>query len=548
MSDSTPEVDRSGTVVAGKYRVEKLIARGGFSSVYRAQQIGMDRAVALKILELGDKADATTTERFIREARLVSQLTHPNTITIFDFGQAADYLFIAMEYVKGRSLSRQIKKYGALHPDDAAKVALDILKSLDEAHARGILHRDMKPSNIMLGRDHTNALAVRVLDFGVAKILEPMPDMSTKLTQAGVFVGTPRYASPEQMKREELTPASDIYGVGMVLWESLVGEPAVVGLDFASAVEGHLSSKPWRLPENIVCPPALAHILYKSLEKKPANRYQTCKEMIDDLERWTGEADQAPTWSLNPDTGESQELSAFEPEAWFGEEPPKPTPPRTPKAAFVELPAQPEPEARPRRKTPPTTRANPDIVQGLSVDTSALRPVRPVIAPVQAAGGSTKKPAMPNRNLIIAIVAGVVLLAIGVGIGIKMGSNEPETASAPQTMNVLPRVATEGIVLAIRTAGWEVRNFDESSYDDVAQTSFMAEKDRRKAAVTVYECETDHLAGALLKDTELPSEAVQFGRTIVRVSPGPSNEGNGVQQLTAMLFAFRGMMEEQGKL
>ena len=265
MEENPIQVDRSGSIVAGKYRIDKLIARGGFSSVYRAEQIGMDRHVALKILEIGPGMDATTIQRFVREAKLVSQLTHPNTITIYDFGQSGSrFLYIAMEYVNGRSLARQVRKHGALHPMDSANVCMAILRSLEEAHRRGILHRDLKPSNIMLGRDQDDELAVRVLDFGVAKVLQPDPEMNTALTQQGVFVGTPRYASPEQMKREELTAASDIYGVGMILWECLVGRPAVEGVDFAAAVEGHLGRTPWKLPSDAFCPPGLAHVILLS--------------------------------------------------------------------------------------------------------------------------------------------------------------------------------------------------------------------------------------------------------------------------------------------
>lgn len=542
----TPDIkDRSGTVVAGKYRVEKLVARGGFSSVYRAQQIGMDRDVALKILELGDKADDTTIQRFIREARLVSQLSHPNTITIFDFGQAgSEFLYIAMEYVKGRSLSRQIKKYGALHANDAAKVALDILKSLEEAHGQGVLHRDLKPSNIMLGRDHSDELAVRVLDFGVAKVLEPTPEMGTKLTQAGTFVGTPRYASPEQMKGDTLTPASDVYGVGMILWECIVGEPAVKGLDFAAAVEGHLSSRPWRLPESVACPDGLAQILYRALEKKPANRYPTTREMIAALEDWMRLDEDAPTWSINPDTNDSLEQMAFEPEAWFGEEKPaasKPAP-----TSKVE---DPRPASLRENRIGAAPRKD-DVTQGLLGDIAPAKrrptpPPRMSATPQRVSTRGNRLPLWAAGGVAAVVVVAGAYIFVSRGGDSAAGDRDATSSSAQAT---LPLIGSQGIVMAMRTAGWDTRNFEESTFEDVFQMSFMAEKDNRKAAVTIYECQSDQLAGALLRDTELPSEAVQYGRTIVRVSPGPSNEGNGVQHVTAMLFEFRGMLQKQGKL
>jgi serine/threonine protein kinase len=582
MNDAHAEIDRSGTVVAGKYRVEKLIAKGGFSSVYRARQIGMERDVAIKVLEIDSGVDGTTLERFVREARLVSQLSHPNTITIFDFGRSGtDFLYIVMEYVKGRSLSRQVRKYGALHAVDAARVALDILKSLEEAHRLGILHRDMKPSNIMLGRDHDDALTVRVLDFGIAKILDPMPDMATALTQQGVFIGTPRYAAPEQMKREEMTAAADIYGVGMVLWECLVGKPAVEGIDFAAAVEGHLSRTPWRLPFDAVVPPGLTKILYRALEKAPLDRYQSCKEMSAALEEFLDLNEESPTVHTSPGTGEvfSEDfpiLSAFSPDAWFGESevigefsPEMSSETQIPRVITAALPSEPIP--RPNLARP--SLARPSLPKPSEFETSLAADISPAVAP-RAALEAAPVLAFDHRNerrktrgrhpveikrersekskkVLIAgalVVLGLVLVGF-VGVWATRSSKSevqvgPPTAVAVQS----PSITADGVMLSMQTAGWNIRNIDESSFSDTSQTTMMAEKDRLKATVTIYECDSDLLANAILKDTQQPSESVLFGRTVVRVSPGPSSSPSGVQPLTSMLFAFRGMLEEKGKL
>jgi len=207
-----------GSLVAGKYRVEKILARGGFSTVYRGIQEGIDRTVALKILPLDQNIEATWLERFTREAKLISQLDHPNTITIYDYGQQGDaFLYIVMEYVRGRSLSRQIRKHGPLEPVRVAQIAIQICGSLEQAHGAGILHRDLKPSNIMLTRNHHGHELAKVLDFGVAKVLEP-DAADLKLTQQGTFIGTPRYASPEAIRRQALDQRADVYGVGMVMW------------------------------------------------------------------------------------------------------------------------------------------------------------------------------------------------------------------------------------------------------------------------------------------------------------------------------------------
>lgn len=579
MNDQPASIDRSGTVIAGKYRVEKLIARGGFSSVYRARQIGMDRDVAIKVLEIDSSVDGTTLERFVREAKLVSQLSHANTITIYDFGRSGtEFLYIVMEYVKGRSLSRQVRKYGPLHATDAARVALDVLQSLDEAHRQGILHRDMKPSNIMLGRDHDEALTVRVLDFGVAKILDPMPDMSTALTQQGVFVGTPRYAAPEQMKREEMTPAADIYGVGMVLWECLVGKPAVEGLDFAAAVEGHLSRTPWRLPFDAVVPAGLTTILYRALEKQPADRYQSCKEMSDALtqylqngEDWGGDDDFPSHSAFSPDAwfGDSEVIEEFSPDgasfvppmpAAVAAPPPRPVTSLPPRAASAAPPPRPVGPSSPEpaeielvaaQASPPVSRKQKPTDQEpeLLLDRPPQRR-RPTQAhPRDLRLENTQQ---FKRFLVIAtaVFVGVVLLGfVGVFTLRVTDSVEPPPVEPSEPVEILGlTLGADGVMLAMRTGGWSIRNVDESSFSDTSQTTMMAEKDRLKATVTIYECESNALAMALLKDTQQPSESVLFGRTVVRVSPGPSSSPSGVQPLTSMLFEFRGMLEAKGQL
>ncbi len=591
MNDKLADIDRSGTVVAGKYRVEKLIARGGFSSVYRACQIGMERDVAIKILEIDSSVDGTTLERFVREARLVSQLSHPNTITIFDFGRSGtDFLFIVMEYVKGRSLSRQVRKYGPLHAVDAARVALDILKSLEEAHRLGILHRDMKPSNIMLGRDHDDVLTVRVLDFGIAKILDPMPDMSTALTQQGVFVGTPRYAAPEQMKREEITPAADIYGVGMVMWECLVGKPAVEGIDFAAAVEGHLSRAPWRLPFDTVVPAELSKILYRSLEKQPADRYQSCKEMIAALTQYLEFNEEPETLHTGPALADeaSQNFpvhSAFNPDAWFGDS--EVVDEFAPDSGFemasspgppgVSEPAIPKPSIAP--SIPAQGIPRPNLPRPVEIESSLAADIDAPAIPLRASRKPTpseepellldrrddrrqpmrahprdvriQKDQKSKRVLLGAAAALAVVVAIGVVAvwAIRSEDSVQPDVETPASLVVLtPTIGANGVMLAMRTGGWDVRNVHESTFSDTSQTTMMVEKDRFKATVTIYECGSDALATAILKDTEQPSESVIFGRTVVRVSPGPSSSPSGVQPLTSMLFAFRGMLEDKGQL
>ncbi|MGM0558531.1 MAG: serine/threonine protein kinase [Myxococcota bacterium] len=284
---------KPGVVIAGKYRIEKPVARGGFSVIYRAVHVEMDREVGLKILQLGDNVRANWLERFSREARLASQLTHQNTVTIFDYGQdERGFLYLAMEWIDGESLYQIFEERGALDPVEVAQISRQILASLDEAHRRGILHRDLKPSNIMLTQNYEGKKIVKVLDFGIAKIFEAEGASGVKITREGGFVGTPRYASPEQLDGDGLTPAADIYPVGLLMWEGLVGDPAVPGIEFGECAQYHASPEPWQLPEATAFPPELTRIVQKALEKDPAARYESARAMHDDLAAWL-ESDEA---------------------------------------------------------------------------------------------------------------------------------------------------------------------------------------------------------------------------------------------------------------
>lgn len=285
VSSTKQRVLRSGVIIANKYRIEEAIARGGFSVIYRGTHIDMQRPVALKLMALDDQVQASWLERFEREARLASQLTHRNTVTVFDFGQDEQgFLYIVMEWIDGESLYRHLRRHGPMAPRRVAVIARDILASLHEAHQRGVLHRDLKPSNIMLTRDYEGRPAIKVLDFGIAKPLEDPPD--ARITQKGGFVGTPRYAAPEQLEDATLTPAADIYSLGLLMWEALVGDPAVPSLHYGECLEKHLSDTPWRLPRSVHCPPGLAAIVHRALQKEVGRRYADCRQMGADLNRW----------------------------------------------------------------------------------------------------------------------------------------------------------------------------------------------------------------------------------------------------------------------
>jgi len=535
----TTERTRAGERIGDLYTVDKLIARGGFSSVYRGTRLSDQSQVAIKILELDGKVEANWIERFAREARLISQLKHPSTIRILDFGQASRFLYIVMEFVKGRSLSRQIKKFGALQPLETAKVAREILLSLEEAHGLGILHRDMKPSNIMLGRDKDENLYVKVLDFGVAKILDPSPEVDIALTQIGAFVGTPRYASPEQMRREELTVSSDVYGVGMVMWECLVGDPAVPGVDFQSAVAGHLGPSAWRLPGSIECPPGLSHVLYKSLEKNPEHRYQSCEEMRRDIERFLDDefVQEFPTMEADH-LGEFEEisdpiLSEFEADLWFSED-----------EVPLLQPTRKSDASAPLKSVPEIDAGEPEVEPPLELSFDPRRQGDRH----QQLGDRAYTKARKSFPVGIAMAAVILLLIVGAGV-FWMSYEAPDEVVVvvePTEQQAKP-IPADLLVLAIRTGGWSPGKLDKASYNDVSRTSFKADKDRRSVFVTIYECESDQLALALEKDVSFPEEAVRLGRTVVKVAP-TKEDLLPVNGMVELLKAFEEVLKKDGHL
>jgi eukaryotic-like serine/threonine-protein kinase len=201
-------------LAGGRYRTEEVLGRGGMASVYLARDGELDRAVAVKVLAEHLADTPGFRERFLREAKLAAQLSHPNIVQVFDVGEEAGRPFIVMECVEGSTLAEELKQRGPLDTAEVVDLALQICGGLEHAHAAGLVHRDIKPQNLLLRPDGT----VKIADFGIARAAE-----TTKLTQAGSVMGTAAYLSPEQALGEEVTAAADIYSLGCVLYELLTG-------------------------------------------------------------------------------------------------------------------------------------------------------------------------------------------------------------------------------------------------------------------------------------------------------------------------------------
>jgi serine/threonine protein kinase len=202
------------TLAEGRYRVEDVLGRGGMASVYLARDAELERPVAVKVLaeHLADQPDFR--DRFLREARLAAQLSHPNVVQVFDVGEEDGKPFIVMECVEGSTLAEELKERGRLEPEEVVDLALQICGGLEHAHAAGLVHRDIKPQNLLLRPDGT----VKIADFGIARAAE-----TTRLTQIGSVLGTAAYLAPEQALGEEVTASADIYSLGCVLYELLAG-------------------------------------------------------------------------------------------------------------------------------------------------------------------------------------------------------------------------------------------------------------------------------------------------------------------------------------
>ena len=204
------------TVGGGRYRLERALGHGGMATVYLGRDSELDRLVAVKVLAESLAGDEAFRRRFLREARLAARLSHPNVVGVYDAGEDAGGPFIVMEYVEGRTLAELLAERGRLPADEAVALGLQACHGLEHAHEAGLVHRDVKPQNLLLRSDGT----LKIADFGIARAAE-----TTALTQIGTILGTAAYLSPEQALGEDVTSAADIYSLGAVLYELLTGRP-----------------------------------------------------------------------------------------------------------------------------------------------------------------------------------------------------------------------------------------------------------------------------------------------------------------------------------
>jgi serine/threonine-protein kinase len=273
-----------GDVIDDRYELEELVGTGGMSSVYRARDRLLDRNVAIKVLHPHFGQDGEYVERFRREARAVARLSHPNVVTVIDRGEDAARQYIVFEYVDGENLKELIQRSGALPTRRALELTLEIADALAFAHAQGLVHRDVKPQNVLLTADGN----AKVTDFGIARSL----DMEHGVTQTGTVLGTSNYLSPEQANGQPTTPSSDVYSLGVVLYELLTGEVPFPGENFVAVAMKHLHEpSPDVLAVRPDVPLRVAAAVDRALEKDPARRFPTMVAFADELRRCLAELD-----------------------------------------------------------------------------------------------------------------------------------------------------------------------------------------------------------------------------------------------------------------
>ena len=403
--------DLVGREIAGRYRIVKKLGEGGMGAVYRGEQISLKRAVAVKVLKPELGSNQMVLRRFNAEAEAVAKLSHPNTVNIYDFGQDTDgSLFIAMEFIEGRSLREVIQKEGPFSPARAVAIALQVAASLSDAHAHSIVHRDLKPDNVMLQDRGRQKDVVRVLDFGIAKLRDDNRATQQAMTQAGDMLGTPQYMAPEQIRGEAIDGRTDIYALGCMLYEMVTARLPYEAPTIMAMLSKHLIEPvvpPSQRRPDLMLSPAVDQLVLHAMAKVPAARPATMDQLAEMLQGLLAALPADPNRSAGMSVQQGI-VTPVAPSAFQGAPPAFP-PPSTP------APGAPIPQTLPPPMTPPPGPPSP----------AYGGPSGP--APTANIRTSPTGPAKSRTPLYVAVA---VLVLGGVGAGVYIATRDDDSAPA----------------------------------------------------------------------------------------------------------------------
>jgi serine/threonine protein kinase len=282
LSTTKDSIERSEDIIAGRYRILETIGKGGMGKIYRAEQLELGREVAIKVMLAPD--DEISSKRFMLEASITASLNHPNTIRVFDFGKMDDQsLFLVMEYIDGINVKQSITQNGPFSPQQAMRLGAQLCGSLGEAHRKDLIHRDIKPGNIMLLESPEEGLLAKLLDFGLVKNIEQTADIS----QTGTILGSPMYMSPEQINGSEIDSRSDIYSLGLTMYYILCGNPPHKESNISGVLAAQLFKPPIPIIEQnplLESCPALRWIIETATQKESSERFSSVLQMKKALE------------------------------------------------------------------------------------------------------------------------------------------------------------------------------------------------------------------------------------------------------------------------
>jgi serine/threonine protein kinase len=397
-----------GSVIHDHYRVDALLGQGGMGAVFRGRHLGLQRDVAIKVLrpELG-RTDSTA-KRFDREAHSASRLDHPNCVRVFDFGTTASGVkYLVMELLAGAELEASLGQ--PWPPARAVDTIVQIFEGLEHAHHFGIVHRDLKPENVFVTHDFRGREIVKLVDFGIAKLIDGDSERE-QLTRAGMVFGTPRYMSPEQATGGKLDERTDLYAAGLILYEMLSGHPPFAAEEASILLRMHILAPPPALPASV--PEPLATVVYKLLEKSRNDRYASAREVIDALARVRPQLEHASAAVVVPVLSSTSpiatpsmatHLEAGASAGWDAAAPPGASVGIA--AASLPLPPPPPPPPPPPLAAPPPPPNAATGMQPVNNPSVAITSVGPAV--------TTSRPVGPARPwLPWAIAAGAIFLAL----------------------------------------------------------------------------------------------------------------------------------------